>query len=101
MCPKEKTREMKNSISRNIYEYSFHKIYIFLMYRSPSGKMYRVMIEKIWSNKPLVQILSLDYGWRQICDLRDVKLLPDEPFRLASEYSTRLAQRVYLGNCQF
>ena len=79
----------------------FIKYIFFNVYRSPSGKMYRVMIEKIWSNKPLVQILSLDYGWRQICDLRDVKLLPDEPFRFASEYSTRLAQRVYLGNCQF
>ena len=63
--------------------------------------MYRVVIEKIFSNKPLLQILSLDYGWRQICDFRDIIILPDEPFRLALEYSTRLAHRVYLGICQF
>ena len=59
--------------------------------------MYRVMIEKIYSTEPIVQILSLDYGWRQICNLNNLVRLPDEPFRLASEYSTRLAQRVHLG----
>ena len=60
--------------------------------------MYRVMIEKIYSTQPIVQILSLDYGWRQICNLTNlVARLPDEPFRLASEYSTRFAQRVHLG----
>ena len=56
------------------------------------------MIEKIYSTQPIVQILSLDYGWRQICNLTNlVTRLPDEPFRLASEYSTRFAQRVHLG----
>ena len=56
------------------------------------------MIEKIYSTQPIVQILSLDYGWRQICNLTNlVARLPDEPFRLASEYSTRFAQRVHLG----
>ena len=60
--------------------------------------MYRVMIEKIYSTQPIVQILSLDYGWRQICNLTNlVARLPDEPFRFASEYSTRFAQRVHLG----
>ena len=56
------------------------------------------MIEEIYSTQPIVQILSLDYGWRQICNLTNlVACLPDEPFRLASEYSTRFAQRVHLG----
>ena len=55
------------------------------------------MIEKVYSTEPIVQILSLDYGWRQICNLNNLVRLPDEPFRLASEYSTRFAQRVHLG----
>ena len=71
--------------------YKIGELYVF----KDDTVFYRVMIEKIWSTSPDFQIFSVDFGWRKICQSKDLIPLPPEPFIL--EYPARMAMRISLG----
>ena len=71
--------------------YKIGELYVF----KDDTVFYRVMIEKIWSTSPDFQIFSVDFGWRKICQSKDLIPLPPEPFII--EYPARMAMRISLG----
>ena len=71
--------------------YKIGELYVF---KEETG-FYRVMIEKIWSTSPQFQIFSVDFGWRKICQLKDLIPLPPDPF--IKEYPARMAMRISIG----
>ena len=64
-----------------------------------SGNPYRVIIEKLWTEAPQAQILSVDYGRRKVISLNDRNLVPLPPnsILIHRPFDTKFAIRIGMG----
>ena len=75
--------------------YKVGELYIYFV----SGIPYRVVIEKLWTEAPKAQILSVDTGRRKVIDLSDRNLVPLPPNSelTHSPFDTKFAVRISMG----